>query len=273
MQMDVDGSASDELLAASDANRAAFWTAYGRGQGCALQATPEVVWFYTGIPDPLLNGVLSAELTPEGVKATVDTLQAKIDAQGAPVFWWVGPRSRPDDLGTLLERYGLQPAGEIPGMAIDLELVGPLRETVAGFSIKKVIDVEMQRLWAQTAAVGTEFPPAAAEAMARVEATLSGADYEAQRRYIGYLHGAPVATAALVLDSGVAGIYAVATVPDARRKGLGRIMTVTALLEAKEGGYQVGILQASPMGYPIYQRMGFREVCKYRTYLQAGKES
>ena len=273
MQKLVEDLISDDLLAASDANMAAFWSAYGHGNGCTWQATSEVVWFYTGIPDPLFNGVVTAKLKPEGVKATVDSLQAKIEAQGAPAFWWVGPRSKPDNLGALLEGYGLQPAGEVPGMAIDLALLENTPETITDFTIQKVIDAKMQRLWARIAAVGTEFPPAAVEAMVRVEATLSGPDYKAQHRYIGYLHGAPVATAALVLDSGVAGIYAVATIPEARRKGIGRIMTVRPLLEARQSGYQVGILQASPMGYPIYKRLGFRDVGKYRIYLQAGKET
>ena len=273
MQTAFEDLASDELLDASDANMAAFWSAYGRGNGCTLQATPEAVWFYTGIPDPLFNGVVTAQLKPERVKATVDSLQAKIDAQGAPAFWWVGPRSKPDDLGAHLERYGLQPAGEVPGMAINLALLEDKPETIRDFTIQPVVGVEMQRLWAQVAGVGTEFPPEAIEAAVRVEGTLSGPDYQAQRRYIGYLHGAPVATAALVLDSGVAGIYAVATIPEARRKGIGRTMTVRPLLEAKQSGYQVGILQASPMGYPIYKRLGFEEVCKYRIYLQTAKET
>src|SRR5512136_2397669 len=123
MQKVVEDSSSDELVAASDANMAAFWSAYGRGHGCTLQATSEAVWFYTGIPDPLFNGVVTAKLKPEGVKATVDSLQAKIEAQGAPALWWVGARSKPDNLGARLEGYGLQPAGEVPSMAIDLALM------------------------------------------------------------------------------------------------------------------------------------------------------
>ncbi len=273
MQKLVEDSVSDDLLAASDANMAAFWSAYGHGNGCSWHATSEVVWFYTGIPDALFNGVVAAKLKPEGVKATVDSLQAKIEAQGAPAFWWVGPRSRPDNLGALLEGYGLQPAGEVPSMAMNLALLEHTPEAIAGFTIQEVIGAEMQGLWARIAAVGTELSPAAIEAMARVEATLCDPDYRAQHRYIGYLHGAPVATAALALASGVAGIYAVATIPEARRQGIGRIMTVTCLLEARQSGYQVGILQASPMGYPIYKRIGFRDVSKYRIYLQTGKES
>jgi predicted acetyltransferase len=71
------------------------------------------------------------------------------------------------------------------------------------------------------------------------------------------------------LDSGVAGIYAVATIPEARGRGIGTIMTVMPLLEARQIGYRVGILQASSMGYSIYKKIGFKDVCKYRLYLQS----
>jgi predicted acetyltransferase len=71
-----------------------------------------------------------------------------------------------------------------------------------------------------------------------------------------------------VLEPGVAGIYAVATLPQARRQGIGTWMTTLPLLEAKEMGYRVGVLQASSMGHPIYRRLGFADVCTYRQYVQ-----
>jgi hypothetical protein len=269
MQKIIEDISSPELLAALEANMIAFWSAYGRANGSTLQATADVVWFYTGIQTPLCNGVLSVKSKPDGVKAILDNLQAKIDEQGAPAFWWIGPQSKPDNLGLLLEQHGLEPAGEVPGMAIDLELMDDKPETMANFTIQKVSNPEMQALWARIAAVGTGFPDVVAEAMTSVEASLTDPQYKAQHRYIGLLNGTPVATSALVLASGVAGIYAVATIPEVRHKGIGSIMTAIPLLEAKQMGYRVGILQASSMGYSIYKKIGFKDVCKYRLYLQS----
>jgi hypothetical protein len=269
MQKIIEDISSPELLTALESNMIAFWSAYGRANGSTLQATSNVVWFYTGIQVALCNGVLSAKLKSDAVKTTFDSLQAKIDEQGAPAFWWIGPQSKPDNLGSLLEQHGLEPAGEVPGMAIDLVLVDNKPETITNFTIQKVSNPEMQALWARIAAVGTGFPDVVTETMARIEATLADPQYKAQPRYIGLLNGTPVATSALVLDSGVAGIYAVATIPEARHKGIGRIMTMIPLLEAKQMGYRVGILQASSMGYPIYKKIGFKDVCKYRLYLQS----
>ena len=121
MQKIIEDTSSPVLLTALESNMITFWSAYGRANGSALEATPNVVWFYTGIQSPLFNGVLSAKLKPNGVKATVDNIQGKIDEQGAPALWWIGPQSKPENLGSLLEQHGLQPAGEVPGMAIDLE--------------------------------------------------------------------------------------------------------------------------------------------------------
>lgn len=73
----------------------------------------------------------------------------------------------------------------------------------------------------------------------------------------------------MVLDSGVAGIYAVATIPEVRRKGIGEIMTVMPLNEARQNGYRVGILQSSSLGYSLYKKIGFKEVCKFYLFFRS----
>lgn len=265
----VDDMASHELLPALHANMVAFWTPYGRGAGCTLHATPSAVWFYTGVQHPLFNGVISATLGPDEVEITRNALQAHIKERGAPALWWVGPQSQPSDLRTRLEGLGLQPAGEAPGMAVDLASLPNDPSAISGFVVERIESTVKQAQWARIAGTGTEAPDIAVDALERIEATLADPQYLAQRRYIGVLDGVPVATSALVLEHGVAGIYAVATLPAARNKGIGQAMTLLPLLEARRLGYRVGILQASSMGYPIYKKMGFRDVCTYWLYMQS----
>ena len=267
MQRIIAHIASREVIPALDANMIAFRSAYGRANGCTLHASSDLVWFYTGIPHPVFNGVLFAQLNPQAIKATVDRVQAKILEQGVPALWWVGPQSQPAHLGALLEEHGLHPAGEVPGMAIELARVESLAEMLPGFTIQRVTTAEMQALWAQIAADGMS--DSAANAMVHLETSLSHPQYRAQYRYLGLLDGIPIARSALNLDAGVAGIYAVATVPTARGQGVGRVMTVMPLLEARQMGYRIGILQASVMGYSLYRKIGFQEVCRYRLYVQS----
>ena len=67
-----------------------------------------------------------------------------------------------------------------------------------------------------------------------------------------------VATSLLYLHAGLAGIYAVATKPEHRGKGLAAHLTAEPLRAAWNEGYNTGLLQASAMGAPVYARIGFR---------------
>ena len=78
------------------------------------------------------------------------------------------------------------------------------------------------------------------------------------RSYVAYLDGKPVSTAAVLFGTEVAGIYTVATVPEARGKGFGAAVTLAPLLDARKMGYRVGTLQASKMKFPVYKKMGFK---------------
>lgn len=76
--------------------------------------------------------------------------------------------------------------------------------------------------------------------------------------YVGFVSGEPVATAAMYRHEQVAGIYAVATVERARRRGYGRAVTERAIVDAFDAGCSLSILQSSDMGRSVYESMGYR---------------
>jgi len=80
---------------------------------------------------------------------------------------------------------------------------------------------------------------------------------------VGYRDGQPVCTSALYTTADVAGIYWVATLEDHRKRGLGEAITWAAVGRGRAGGYRVASLQASAMGRPVYERMGFEHDRSY----------
>jgi GNAT superfamily N-acetyltransferase len=84
---------------------------------------------------------------------------------------------------------------------------------------------------------------------------------------VGYTGDEAVATARLACYGAVGEITGVVTAPTHRRRGLGTAMTWAAIAEGARRRCTAMTLTASEMGYPVYLRMGFVPVCRYRTYL------
>ena len=84
---------------------------------------------------------------------------------------------------------------------------------------------------------------------------------------VGYVEGRPVAAAMAYVTHGVAGIGWVGVVSDARRKGYAEAVTWAAVREGFRRGGAFANLQASPMGQPVYERMGFSTPTQYRVWV------
>jgi GNAT superfamily N-acetyltransferase len=78
--------------------------------------------------------------------------------------------------------------------------------------------------------------------------------------FVAHLDGKPAGTSLLVRTDDVSGIYAVGTVDDARRRGVGTAATWAAVEQARAWGSSAVLLQATAMGYPIYAAIGFRTI-------------
>lgn len=98
---------------------------------------------------------------------------------------------------------------------------------------------------------------------ARLEA-LEGLDVQT---VLGWVGSEAVAGAILYSLQGVAGIGWVGTLPSASRRGYGAAVTCRAVEEGFARGMRFGSLQASPLGEPVYRRIGFRTVSSYHVYV------
>jgi GNAT superfamily N-acetyltransferase len=90
---------------------------------------------------------------------------------------------------------------------------------------------------------------------------------------VAYLEERPVSTAFSLSTDRAAGVYWVGTVPEARQRGLGERCTQVVTQVAFERGAQVVALEASRMGFPIYERMGFRTVGKVQWFVTPPPQS
>lgn len=152
-------------------------------------------------------------------------------------------------------------------MAADLLALDESFTAPAGMEISEIQDIESLETWCRTAATGYELPDIAGRAWLAWYRAVGLNHNPPLKHFIGVLKGKPVAVASLFLASGVAGVYNVATVPEARRQGIGALITLEALFKARAAGFRVGILQSSEMGAGIYRRLGFREFCRIDHYI------
>jgi GNAT superfamily N-acetyltransferase len=153
-----------------------------------------------------------------------------------------------------------------PGDPIPLMLLAPIPDAPpppAGLDIRLVADPDTLRTYNDTVAAAFGMPR---DWLAILDdpATLHLHDFVF---YLGYLDGAPVATAMRFTSHRIAGVYNVGTLPDYRRRGLGAALTWRAAADGRAEGCLASALQSSAEGFPVYARLGYRHVADYQTWI------
>jgi ribosomal protein S18 acetylase RimI-like enzyme len=232
-----------------------------------VEDRPQLLRTAVGLPVTYTNQINAARLSSGDADAEIAATEAFLDRHGVPGMWVVGPLSEPEDLGERLVRRGWVYDEDLPWMAASISTVlEPGPQVPAGLMVEAVEDDDAQDRWLSVMADGFGMNAAGREAMSRLASAVGYGPTRPWRRFVGSIDGRPVGTAGLMVTERVAGVYNVATIPDARRLGVGAAMTAVALREGRARGFEVAVLGASTKGYGVYRRMGFAEVCRVALY-------
>ncbi|HLP87366.1 MAG TPA: GNAT family N-acetyltransferase [Nostocaceae cyanobacterium] len=256
---------SPDLVPALHNNLWRYFTNYGRAPKREFYTNSYLTWFCTDISFPLLNGVFSAQLPPEKMDLIIEDTLGYFRTKQVPIVWWVGPETQPTNLGKYLEAHSLSCIEKMPVMAIDLSNLPPEENLAGDLTTAQVQDNTTLEHWINIAGVSFELSSQITKEFLELESSL-GLTSQEYIRFIAYWQGLPVATSALYLDGQTAGIYIVATAPEARKKGIASALVLATLQHAHQLGYHIATLQASKMGVNVYRRLGFQEIYQVSLY-------
>lgn len=249
------------------ANWENFHYCLGRSPSVELSVGKYLTWLVTNMPDHFMNLVVCTELPSEGIDKLIENALNHFRTLNIRKLSWLTEEGLPAvEIKKFLETHGLTFSESFATeMAADLMR---LREDLALPMNLRIVPVEGEealRKWIHIASVGFSVPIEFEDTW--YEFFAEAACASPFRTYLALLNGKPVATSQLFTSAGVAGIYNVTCLPEARGQGVGTAVVLAPLLAAREMGYCVGILQASSMGYNVYRRIGFQDFGKLSLYL------
>lgn len=95
-------------------------------------------------------------------------------------------------------------------------------------------------------------------------------ELDALRLYEARVGGEPVCVLGTYDNDDDCEVYFVATLPAHRGRGLARRLMGRALSDARDRGLAFSSLQATKMGYPIYERLGYEPICTLEMWERRG---
>ena len=221
-------------------------------------------------PGPSHNRAILGDVPTADADATLARIIHHFASRGAAPRVLVNPLARPPDWPDRLLRAGFV---ETDDREVFLTL--PTAATIPTVPAVTVIPADTPDLLDQTVAVqmaGFGAPPEAVpDAQRRAhEGVTNPAGGWPHRSYLATLDDKPAggATARFGPALDLTGVYGVATLPEARRRGVATALLARVLADAHAAGHELVFLAAQPGSYAdsYYRRLGFVPRFEQRTF-------
>jgi ribosomal protein S18 acetylase RimI-like enzyme len=238
---------ADRLHAAISATFEGFYSvipdaSFERGAGHSRLVLPVV-------PLPLFNGVL---VESEWCSGIVDSIR-EVEGNGVPCGVQLRDGWSPDAEAEVT-RLGFTARTPMPGMAVAAD--GLAKVSVNDLSIAQAGDAAALAEAARVAAAG--FGTSVDVLQSLYSQAVLGIDGFAV--YVGRIGVQAVTTGMGYALGREVAIFSVATPPEYRRRGYGGAISSHAAQAGFAAGADLAWLQTTPLGEPVYRRLGFRHV-------------
>ena len=243
-----------ELYLRGAATLVASWEAYARGGPGAVHHLPGGVAavFPSGAERLFFNNAMVDRGLPARRRAeAIDAVRSTYADAGVDAFAvWVHERDAA--LQRDLERRGFVLESTTRAMGMSLGAVGPPGPAV---------DLGEPDWSAYLRIIGAP------------SSLMEGVDREAFRVLIARLDGQDVAAAAAFDHGTDRGIYNVATLEHARRRGLATALTTLLVDDARARGHETASLQSTLMAERVYRAVGFRDLGRILEFVPAERNA
>ena len=246
-----------EATAEATAALAAHWSQLGNVAGGTRHDREGLIWFETPVRRLPFNGVVSTRLG-EDADVVIERIASHLRSRGVD-FWWVQhPGSEPADLGDRLQAAGLQAVERMNFMYLDLRgWEAPLAPP--DVTIVPAVSPEQVAAYTELTLRYWEIEPGSDDAaeVARIHSGFVGES--PGQRFLAVADGRAIGKGYLSWPAppGVAAVYGMSVVPEARGRGVAKALTVAMVHFARERGFRRVVLHATDMAVGVYARAGF----------------
>lgn len=220
----------------------------------------DVRTYWSEVDYPLFNGLVGGRFAAGTEASRAREAIGPFLERGRPFMWWSTPSTWSEALHAALVGAGLAPDAS-PGMHV--ALAGPTPAKVVPGLTLEVTSPATAEVLCRVMTEGFDMPEALVEPLTTLVVDLD------QRlvNVLARVDGVPVACGSLFVTGPTAGLYNIATLAEARGRGIGYAVTRELLELARLRGCTEAILHASEMGRPVYERLGFVAVCEVPQYV------
>ena len=219
-----------------------------------------------GVTFQMFNAAFLSAPVPSEAELTQRILLASLHFERRAQEWaywicedWMNLQTRKRSR-RLFEKFGLRHTVDLPGMVAGRILVPA--KPLPTLEVRRVADEPTREAFCAIGSLCFNVPLTWFREVFEEQSV-----WQRFMGYVGYREGQPIATAAVVISAGVAGIYNVATIPTFQRLGYGEVMMRHVLTQARcHYGIERSILQSTAAGYRLYERMGYQPVTTVAVY-------